>query len=333
MKKKIFTLALLLILIVSATGCSQPYNYDISKYLTLGTYTGIEVSLSGRETELEAGIKKLLDDNSAKNDITGRAVKTGDIVNINYVGTLGGVEFSGGSSNNYDLEIGSGTFVSGFEDGIIGKNIGEVFDVTTVFPADYTNNATLAGQTVIFKITLNSIKEKIIPELNDEFIAKYTAYKTIDEYKAGTRVMLKNNFVWNKVIESSTLISYPKENVKTYYNKMIKSYENYARSKGYTLEEYLSASNGGTVEDLLKQAAEYAKSQVRQEMIMYSIARAENISFSDDEYKNKVADYAKKSGFDSVPAMEKSYSKTDIKMNMLMQKVIDYVTGLSVEVK
>jgi trigger factor len=129
MKKKILILALLLILIVSVTGCSQPYNFDLSKYLTLGTYSGIEVLLAETETELEAGIKKLQDDNSTKNDITDRAVKTGDVVNINYVGTLGGVEFSGGSSNNYDLEIGSGTFVDGFEDGIIGKNIGNTCSV------------------------------------------------------------------------------------------------------------------------------------------------------------------------------------------------------------
>lgn len=331
MKKKTVLFAMLLILIFSFTGCSQPYDFDISEYLTLGTYSGIEVSLSERETELEQGITTLLNDNATENEITDRAVKDGDIANIDYTGTLNGETFAGGSSTNYDLEIGSGSFIEGFEEGIIGKNIGDIFDVKTVFPADYAYNAALAGQEVNFNIKINSIKEKIISELTDEFIKEFTDYETIDEYKTETRKTLKENYIWNKVIENSVIINYPEKNVKTYYDNMIDNYTNYAVNNGYTLETFLTQSTGQTIEDFLKEAAEYAKTQVKQEMIMYSIARAENITLNDDEYKSKAADYAEKFGFKTVAEMEKSYKKETVKMNMLMEKVTDYVVGLSVE--
>lgn len=331
MKKKTVIFAMLLILIFSFTGCSQPYDFDISEYLTLGTYSGIEVSLSERETELEQGINKLLDDNATENEITDRAVKDGDIANIDYTGTLNGEAFAGGSSTNYNLEIGSGSFIEGFEEGIIGKNIGDIFDIKTVFPADYAYNAALAGQEVNFNVKINSIKEKIIPELTDDFIKEFTDYETIDEYKTETRKTLKDNYIWNKVIENSVIIRYPEKNVKTYYDNMIDNYTKYAVNNGYTLETFLTQSTGQTVEAFLKEAAEYAKSQVKQEMIMYSIARTENISLNDDEYKSKSLEYAEKFGFKTVAEMEKSYKKETVKMNMLMEKVTEYVVGLSVE--
>jgi trigger factor len=329
MRKSVFFLALIVILIIS-TGCSKPYDFDISKYLTLGTYSGIEVSLSETESELENMIDKLLDENSTENEVTDRAVKEGDIVNIDFKGTLNGEEFAGGSATNYDLEIGSGVFVEGFEDGIIGKKTGDVFDVTTVFPEDYTANKDLAGQEVIFNITLNAIKEKIVPELTDDFIKEKTDYETIEEYKAETLKTLKKNYVWNKVLENSSVKEYPKKNVKSYYDTMVNSYKGYAINNGYTLESFLSAS-GQTMEQFLSQAAEYAKSQVKKEMVMYSIARAENIEVDDEEYKEKAPDYAERSGFSSVSEMEKTYSKETIKMNILMDKVVDYTVGLSIE--
>ncbi|MHB1153015.1 MAG: trigger factor [Eubacteriales bacterium] len=331
MNKKTIIFAMLLILIFSFTGCSQPYDFDIPEYLTLGTYSGIEVSLSEIETELDQRITTLLDDNATENEITDRAVKDGDIANIDYTGTLNGEAFAGGSSTNYDLEIGSGSFIDGFEEGIIGKNIGETFDIKTVFPTDYAYNAALAGQEVNFNIKINSIKEKIIPELNDDFIKEFTDYETLDEYKTETRKTLKQSYVWNKVIENSVIIKYPEKNVKTYYDNMIDNYTNYAVNSGYTLETFLNASTGQTIEAFLKEAAEYAKSQVKQEMIMYSIARTENISLDDDEYKSKSIEYAEKFGFKTVAEMEKSYKKETVKMNMLMEKVTDYVVGLSVE--
>lgn len=333
MKKKMFIFAILLILIFSVTGCSQPYDFDITEYLTLGTYSGIEVSLSERETELEQKINTLLEENSTENEITDRSVKNGDIANIDYTGTLNGEAFAGGSSTNYNLEIGSGSFIDGFEEGIIGKNIGDIFDIKTVFPDDYADNESLAGQEVNFNIKVNSIKEIIIPELNDDFIKEFTDYETIDEYKTETRKVLKENYIWNKVIENSVIISYPKKYVEKYYNNMIDNYTSYAVQYNYTLEQFLSQSTGQTIEDFLKEAAEYAKSQVKQEMLMYSIARTENISIDNNEYKDKSIEFAEKFGFKTVPEMEKAYTKETVRTNMLMEKVMNYVVGLSVEIE
>lgn len=332
MNKKHIIAVIFLILIFTVAGCSQPYDFDLNEYLTLGSYSGIEVSLSERETELEEKIKALLEENSAENEITDRPVKKGDIANIDYTGTLNGEAFAGGSSTNYNLEIGSGSFIDGFEDGIIGKEIGDVFDVKTVFPEDYAYNESLAGQEVNFNIKINSIKEKIIPELTDDFIKEYTDYETIEEYKTETREILKENYIWNKVLENSAVKSYPKKYVEKYYNNMIDNYSSYAIQYGYTLEQFLSQSTGQTIEDFLKEAAEYAKSQVKQEMFMYAIARAENISIGDDEYKEKSTEFAEKFGFASVPEMEKAYTKETVRTNMLMEKVIDFVVGKSLEI-
>ncbi|MDD4772342.1 MAG: trigger factor [Eubacteriales bacterium] len=331
MKKKKFMSLMSLIIMLTVTGCSQPYDFDLAEHLSLGSYSGIEVSLSELEARLEQNTDDLLEQNSTENEITDRPVKNGDIANIDYTGTLNGEVFPGGSATNYDLEIGSGVFVEGFEEGIIGKNIDNIFDVKTVFPEDYVYNQDLAGQEVNFNIKVNSIKEKIIPDLTDEFIKDFTDYETIDEYKTETRLTLKSDFTWNKVIENSVVISYPKKNVEKYYNNMVKTYESYALQYGYTLESFISQSKGQSIEEFLTEAAEYAKSQVKQEMIMFSIARAENIEIDDDEYKEKSIEYAEKFGFDSVRDMEKAYTKETVKMNMLMEKVIDYVVGLSVE--
>lgn len=330
MKRIICLFFVLCILVFFVTSCSLPYDFDLREYLTVGSYTGIEISLAEIETKLEENIKQLLDQNSTENEITNRPVKNGDIANIDYTGTLNGETFAGGSATNYDLEIGSGAFVDGFEEGIIGKNIGETFDVKTVFPQDY-NNETLAGQEVNFNIKLNSIKEKTIPELNDEFIKNYTDYETLDEYKTETHASLKENYVWNKAVENTVIKKYPKQYVEKYYNNMIDSYKSYAMQYGYTIEQFVSQSTGQTIEDFLKQAAEYAKSQVKQEMVMYSIARNENITVDNNEYKTKSVEFAERFGYKTVAEMEKAFTKDTVKMNMLMEKVVDYVTGLSVE--
>lgn len=168
---------------------------DTSGYVTLGEYKGMDLALEEPEIPeeyLESYIQYVLTNNPEYVDITDRAVQTGDVVNIDYEGKLDGVAFAGGTAQGADLTIGSGQFISGFEDGCIGMEIGQTRDVEARFPDPYKNNPDLAGKTAVFTVTLNGIREVKIPELTDEYVASLGMEdcETTQEYRAFLRDIL-----------------------------------------------------------------------------------------------------------------------------------------------
>ena len=192
MRKKIVSLLLTAALAASLAGCSSSdkaylKNIKASNYVDVCDYVGIEIELaqpSVSDEEVESAIESDLSSDTYNEEVTDRDdVQDGDIVNIDYVGTLDGEEFDGGSSEGYELEIGSGTFIDGFEEGLIGCTVGETVDLDLTFPEDYSSED-LAGQDVVFTVTINSILQEVVPEFTDEWVQSLEDedLQTTDDY-------------------------------------------------------------------------------------------------------------------------------------------------------
>ena len=168
------------------------FEVDVRPEVELGDYSKLEAEVNKYEVtdeDIMREINRELDQNSRIISVEDRAVKDGDIVNIDFVGKLDGEEFPGGDAKGYDLVIGSGAFIPGFEEQIIGKEIGQEFNVDVVFPEDY-HEESLAGKNVIFEVKLNSIQEKELPELDDEFVKDISEFDTLEEYKNNVKIDL-----------------------------------------------------------------------------------------------------------------------------------------------
>lgn len=168
------------------------FEVDVRPEVELGDYSNLEAEVNKYEVtdeDISRVIDRERDQNSRIISVEDRAVKDGDIVNIDFVGKLDGEEFPGGDAEGYELVIGSGAFIPGFEEQIIGKEIGQEFDVDVVFPEEY-HDESLAGKNVIFEVKLNSIQEKELPELDDEFVKDISEFDTLEEYKNNVKLMI-----------------------------------------------------------------------------------------------------------------------------------------------
>ena len=264
---------------------------DVSKYVTIGEYKGLTLDNTVEvvtDDAVEGRLEQELQ-NKAE-EVTDGSVQNGDVVTINYVGTKDGVAFDGGTANNYELTIGSGTFIDGFEDGIIGMKKGETKDLDLTFPEDYASSD-LAGQEVTFKVTLQSFKRA--PELTDEWAAKNTDCKTADDYKKEIRKTLESEAktnarntlretAWNTVLSSSEVKEYPQEDLDTAKTEFKTLYENYAKQGDMTLEDFVKAQ-GISMDDFEEQSNQYAEYKVKQNLIVQGIMDAENMTLEDEK--------------------------------------------------
>ncbi|MCR5263851.1 MAG: trigger factor [Clostridiales bacterium] len=318
--KKLLCVAAAAALLLSFAACGKAYNYDLSKYITLGQYKGVSVSASEIEESVQSQLDSLLKQKAETKDVTDRAAKDGDEVNIDYKGTIGGEPFDGGTASSDVVTLGSGQMIDGFESGIVGMTIGQTKTVTCTFPEDYTEE--LAGKTADFEITLNSIKETTLPELNDEFIAGLdNGYSTVDEYKAYLYDVAKSNSAWTSVVSSSNVIEYPKKELKSYYDNMVTYYQQVAASNGLSFDSYVQNYLGGTADSLLQMIYSYSQNYVKNQLVLNSIARAENITVDDATYKAKAGELADSYGYKSLKEYEKAAGKDSVKEAVLADMV------------
>jgi len=276
-------------------------------YVTLGEYKGLPVDyniVDPTDEDVEEQIKTNLASRATESEVTGRPVQTGDIVNINYVGKKDGVAFEGGTSpeSGYDLTIGSGQFIPGFEDGLIGAKIGQTLDLDLTFPENYGSQE-LAGAAVVFTVTVNSIKEKVTPELTDALVAELDdSCKTVDDYRNKVKEDLANqnmssavsqakNSLVNQVIENATFKEIPTEIIdeQAEFRKM--DAERYAQNYGTTLEIFVTQGLGETMEQFEAECREYAEETAKEMLVVYAIAQAEGIELTDDEAKEAADPY------------------------------------------
>lgn len=303
MKKKILAAALVvcLIAVTGLTGCGgsdKPYGkYDLSEYVKVGEYKGLEmekISVSVSDEEVDTQVKANVESTKTTEQVKKGKVAKNDVVNIDYEGKIDGEAFDGGTAKGQNLTIGSKSFIDGFEDGLIGKEVGSTEDLKLKFPKSYEPNPDLAGKDVVFTVTINYIAKEKIPEYDDAWVAKNSDVKTKAEYEKQVKEQLykdkeaseKNNRIsalWAKIVEDSEVIQYPEEEVNGYIEEIEKQYESMAESYGMELKELWSQYGIESEEDYNTQNKQAAESYVKEQMVMYDIAQKEDLSYTDDD--------------------------------------------------
>ena len=304
--------------------------YDASEYVTLGEYKDLTVEVTPVEVTDEQVMDKIASE--TKQTLTEGTVESGDTVNIDYVGKIDGEEFDGGSAEGYDLEIGSCTFIDGFEDGIIGMQVGDTKDLELKFPEDY-HSTDLAGKDVVFTVTVNSISR--VPELTDEVADSVVEGMTAEAYQESVRQDLEDQAkesqkteaeqkLLQAVYENATIDGYPEENLQYTIKRAKDYYEWLASMYGMSLDDYLK-NYGMTQDEFNEQIQPVAEEALGEEMTLLAIAKEENIEVSDEEYEAGLARYAEAQGMDDPSKLEEAYGENYIKNSLLQEKVLEFL--------
>ncbi|MBU5447416.1 trigger factor [Blautia sp. MSJ-36] len=306
---------------------------DVSKYVTIGQYKGLSLDKTVEavtDDMVDGRIKEELQ-NKAE-EVTEGNVQNGDVVTINYVGTKDGVAFDGGTANNYELTIGSGTFIDGFEDGIIGMKKGQTKDLDLTFPEEYSSEE-LAGQEVVFKVTLQSFKRA--PELTDDWAAKNTDCKTAEEYRKEIRTTLEDEAktsaqntlretAWNTVLSASEVKEYPQDDLDTAKTEFKTLYENYAKQGDMTLEDFVKAQ-GISMDDFEEQSSQYAEYKVKQNLIVQGIMDAENMTLEDEKSLSIQDELIKAYNVKDLAALVDKYGQAAVDESIGLLRVEDFI--------
>ncbi|MBR3509720.1 MAG: trigger factor [Lachnospiraceae bacterium] len=283
--------------------------------VTLGEYKGVEVKKADTEVteeEVMVAIDKERENNARAIVITDRPVKAGDDTVIDFEGFVDGVAFDGGKGENYPLTIGSGAFIPGFEDGLIGANLNENVDVNVTFPEDYQASE-LAGKAAVFKCVVKEIKEKELPELDDEFAAEVSEFDTLEEYKADVKKNLeekkasdakraKIDAVVETVINNATM-DIPEAMVTTTQRQILDEYAQNMQAQGLSLEQYMKYT-GVDTETMMEQLKPQAESRIKGRLVLEAVAKAENITASEEDFEEEVKTMAEAYGIEADKAKE-----------------------------
>ena len=269
----------------------------------ISSYTGMKIkeyAYTVKDEELDAEINRLLDRNARKVNVEGRSAQNGDIANIDFVGTVDGVKFDGGEAEGFDLTLGSGQFIPGFEDQVVGMNIGEKKDVHVTFPENYQAEA-LKGKAAVFAVTLNALQAKELPELTDEFIKDATGSATVEEYKAKTKERLQkqadrraNDATENSILEAiaaNAEAEIPQAMIEREIDSLVQKFEYQLMYQGLKLEDYLNFLKV-SLADFRKNYEEQAKKNVMSQLIISHIVKEEKIEATAEEVDAKVAEQA-----------------------------------------
>lgn len=302
------------LMLTACGGASVPdkYNYDdFSKYVKLGKYKNLEYTkadASVSDTEVQDAINTTLEQAKTKEQVKEGTAASDSIVNIDYTGKINGKKFDGGSATGYELNLGDSNFISGFAEQIVGHKVGETFDITVTFPANYSNNTELSGKKATFTIKLNSLVKTVTPEYTDEFVKKNTKFKNKAEYEKNLKNQLlkdkkaqaassKKQELFQKILNSSKIKKYPSKELKDAQKKMIDTYKALAKKNDMSYEKYLKSSMGMSKKAFENQAKVAAKNTVKQELVLFALAKQYNIKVSDKEYKEYLDKLLKDAGY------------------------------------
>jgi len=306
-------------------------------------YKGIEVEKTVKKVtadDIDREIQMVRERNSRMIDITDRAAQNGDNVIIDYEGFADGVAFEGGKGEKHDLKLGSGQFIPGFEDQIIGHNIGDAFDVNVTFPTEY-HAESLAGKEATFKVVLHEIKFNELPELNDEFAKDVSEFDTFDEYKADVKAKIKernekeaDNHVEEQLID--TLIEkleaeIPEAMIETEAENLLRDYDNNLRMQGMNLSDFVKYT-GMSLDTMREQFKPRAERQVKTRLALEKIAELEKIEVADSEVEEEFNRIAAMYNID-VEEVKKSIEAEALKKDLAVGKAVDLVKKEAVVVK
>ncbi len=267
---------------------------DVKPEVELGDYKSIELEkkdYSVTDEMVNTELETMRESNARLVDANDREVKDGDLVTIDFVGTKDDVAFEGGSAEDHKLEIGSKSFIPGFEEGLIGHKKDELVDVNVTFPEEYQDES-LSGEEVKFEVTIKDIKEKELPELDDEFAKDVSEFDTLEEVKTDIREKLseelanqekaeKENLVIEKLVEESK-VDIPEAMIEDQLNDEVKQFDLRLRNQGLELEKYLELT-GSDMDALREQLRPTAEKRVNADLVLEALVEAENIEVSDEE--------------------------------------------------
>ncbi len=365
MKRKLLTallcFSLLAPMLASCSGTWEGYeNADLSAYVTLGTYTGLtytktEVLVTDEDVMQE--INTVRSDNTVRQELPDHAATKTDYVTVDYTCRIGENTVAALSASDQTFAVGSIytlADIPGFSDSLIGRKAGESYVHTFTFPADYKNDkisdiSLVAGKEATVEVTVDAVFAYTLPALDDAFVQKVSSVsKTVEEYKAEIRADLTKlaeeeaeakmqEEIWNAALKNSTVKQYPKAELETYREEMQQYYEGYASSYGYELEEFLKTAYGYTLDLFEEKKDLFAKDQVLNDLVLYAIARAENISVTDEEYQKglqKYFDYSAAGlGISTLEEFEQYHTKAVLVQSILWDEVIAFLCASAVGVE
>ena len=337
MKKKYAVLAAgMLAAALALTGCSGEISND---YITISQYKGVEAEAGDTTEVTDEDVDTQIDSTRqmyAELENVDRPAENGDTVTIDYVGTLNGEAFEGGSSEDYQLELGSGTFIDGFEDGIVGHSAGETFDLNLTFPDDY-GSTDLAGKDVVFTVTLKTVSISNVPELNDEFVQSVSEdSSTVEEYREEVRQMLEDNYAesaqltltenaWSAVMDNTEVKQYPDGAVDEMKNTIREQYQNMADSYGMEFADFLSSYMGMDEDTFEEQLQTAAENQVKQDLIVDLIIDEENLDVSDAALEEIYNQYVEDYGFSSLDDLKSAATEEELEVMGRVQIVQEFI--------
>ncbi|MCC8017482.1 MAG: trigger factor [Lachnospiraceae bacterium] len=307
--------------------------------VALGKYAGVtvtKVDTAATEEEVMAQIDKERENNARIVSVEGRAIESGDTAVIDYEGFVDGVAFEGGKDENHSLEIGSGSFIPGFEDQLIGKNVGDEVEVNVTFPEEY-HAPDLAGKDAVFQVKIHEVKTKELPELDDEFAQDVSEFDTVDEYKASVKTKVEERKAGDakraqqeealqKIVEKSKM-DIPAAMIDTQCENMINQFAQQMAQQGLSMEQYFQFS-GSTMDQLKEQVRPDAESRIKNELVLDAIAKAENIEITDEDIDAELESMA--AMYQMEAEQLKGYmgeeEKENMKLDLASRKALEFVT-------
>ena len=308
---------------------------EMDQYIKVGEYKGLDVQEDVQEvtdSDIDIQIQTNLSQNLVEVEDENAEVKNGDVVNIDYEGKKDGVAFDGGTAEGFDLTIGSGSFIDGFEDGLIGAKKGETRDLNLTFPENYQAEE-LAGQDVVFTVKINAIKTT--PELTEEWVKGNTEYDSVEKYKEGVRKELEEtnrqiahntalSNLWTTIMDSCEVVKYPQKDV----DKAMKLFEDnlntYADQQNMKPEEFLE-SQGMTREQFDEQSKDYAEYTVKQNLIVQAIMDAEKFTLTDEKSEEARKELEANYGVDDISDLVKEFGQETVNQSIALTRVTDFV--------
>ena len=310
----------------------------------LGQYKGVEVVPADRtvtDEDVDAEIRREQEKNSRQVTVEDRGAEMGDTVTMDYVGRVDGEVFEGGSAENYDLKLGSHSFIPGFEEGLVGVRAGETRDVDVTFPEEY-HSEDLKGKAAVFTCTIHKVSATELPELDDDFAQDVSEFDTLEEYRADVRKKLeerKQNQARQQIRDAAIAkaaanasMEIPAPMIETYAEQMVENYARRIQAQGMSFDQYLQMF--GQTADMMKDSVKpQAEVQIRQELVLEKIAEAENIEVTEDEIGSEIAEMAKSYGLeeDRMKELISEDDKKNIRKDLASRKALDLIADAAVE--
>lgn len=304
----------------------------------LGKYKGVKVGKADTEVtdeEVDAEINKERESNARNIEVTDRPVKDGDMTVIDFEGFVDGVAFEGGKGENYPLTIGSGAFIPGFEEQLVGAEIDKEVEVNVTFPEDYQAEE-LKGKAAVFKCTVKEIKEKELPELDDEFASEVSEFDTLAEYKADVKDKLSEKKIKEakdakeaaviEAIVNDSEMEIPEPMLTTQQRQMVDEFAQRMQMQGLSMEQYLQFT-GATYDKMIEQVKPQAERRIKSRLVLEAIVKAEKIEATEEEYEDELKSMAEayQMEVEKVREMLPEKSEGQIKQDIAVRKAAEFV--------